>query len=89
MIPANVEIVLDRQAIKEYIHKKLDEEIKEALWLVDVDRLCQLTCMSKRYLEDEILSDVRMRAIERRKGRKRWYQAHKALKVIDEITSEW
>lgn len=89
MIPANVEIALDRQAIKEYIHKKLDEEIKDVLWLVDVDRLCQLTCMSKRYLEEEILSDVRMRSIERRKGRKRWYLALKALEVIDEITSEW
>ena len=89
MIPANLEITLDRQAIKEYIHRKLEKEIQEVLWLVDVDRICQLTCMSKRYLEDEILSDVRMRAIERRKGRKRWYPARKALEVVDEITSEW
>lgn len=29
MIPTTVEIALDRLAIKEYIHKKLDEEIQE------------------------------------------------------------
>lgn len=89
MIPANVEITLDRQAIKEYIHRKLDEEIKETLWFVDVEKMAELTCMSKRYLEQEILSDVRMRAFERRKGRKRWYPAKQALEVIEEITFNW
>lgn len=89
MIPANIEIAIDRQAIKDYIHNKLDEEVRETLWFVDVDKLCQLTCMSKRYLEDEILSDVRMRAIERRKERKRWYPAKQALAVIEEITYNW
>lgn len=89
MIPANVEIALDRQVIKEYVHRKIDKEIRETLWFVDVDKLCQLTCMSKRYLEQEILSDPRMRAIERRKDRKRWYPARKAEEVIDEITFNW
>ncbi|MEK4023520.1 hypothetical protein [Sporosarcina sp. FSL W7-1283] len=89
MIPARVEIELDKQAIKEYIHKQLDQEIRETLWFVDVDKLCQLTCMSKRYLEQEILSDVRMRAIERRKERKRWYPAKQAQEVIEEITLDW
>lgn len=89
MIPANVEVTLDRQAIKDYIHNQLDKEIRETLWLVDVEKLCQLTCMSKRYLEDEILSDTRMRAIERRKERKRWYPAKQALAIIDEITYNW
>lgn len=89
MIPATVEITLDRQAIKEYIHKKLDEEIRETLWFVDVEKLCQLTCMSKRYLEQEILSDARMKAIERRKERKRWYPAKQAQEIIDEITYNW
>lgn len=45
--------------------------------------------MSKRYLEDEVISDVRMKAIEIRKNRKRWWPAEKAFEVIMEITSEW
>lgn len=89
MIPANVEVKIDEQAIKEYILQKLNEEIRETLWFVDVEKLCQLTSMSKRFLDDAILSDVRMRAIERRKGRKRWYPAKQALEVIEEITYNW
>lgn len=89
MIPANVEISFDKKAVKEYLQQKLDEEVREVLWFVDVEKLCQLTSMSKRFLEDAVLSDVRMRAIERRKERKRWYPAKQALEIIDEITFNW
>jgi len=45
--------------------------------------------MSKRFLEDEILSDPRMRVIERRKSRKRWWFYKQAVEVIKEIVDEW
>lgn len=86
---ANVQIELNQEEIREYLKKKLDEEIRETLWLVDVEKMVELTCMSKRYLEQEILSDVRMRAIERRKNKKRWYPAKQAFEIIDEITFSW
>jgi len=89
MIPAKVEIELDRNAVKEYIQKQLNDEIREVLWFVDIEKLSQLTCMSKRYLEDEILSDPRVKIHERKKNRKRWWPAHPTFKAIDEITSEW
>lgn len=89
MTIAQVQIEVNQSEIRKYINEKLDDEIKEVLWFVDVEKLVSLTCMSKRYLEDEVLSDVRMRSIERRKGRKRWYPAKLALEVLDEITSSW
>ncbi|MDM5351576.1 hypothetical protein QUF65_11820 [Lysinibacillus sphaericus] len=89
MIPSQIEVNLDKKAIQEHIEKQLNEAIQSQLWLVSVERLVQLTDMSKRWLEDEILCDPRMRAIERKKNRKRWYLAQQAFEVINEITSEW
>ncbi|WP_336635371.1 hypothetical protein [Lysinibacillus fusiformis] len=89
MIPANIEVNLDSQAIQRYVHKQLDSAIQAQLWLVDLDKMAELTCMSKRWLEDEIISDVRMKAIEIRKNRKRWWLARQAFEIINEITSEW
>ena len=89
MTIANVQIEVNQSEVRQYINKKLDEEIKEVLWLVDVERIVELTCMSKRFLEDTILSDPRMRVIERRKNKKRWYPAKQAFEVIEEITFDW
>lgn len=89
MIPANIEVTLDRRAIRNYIERKLEEEIRETLWLVDMKKLAELLCMSERYVEEMIANDVRMRAIERRKARKRWWPYKQAMQVVEEITSEW
>ncbi|OKL36226.1 hypothetical protein [Domibacillus mangrovi] len=89
MIPSKVEVPLDKQAVRQYIEKRLDEEIREALWLVDLDKMAELTCMSKRFLESDIVCDVRMRAIEVRKNRKRWWPYQQAFEIVNEITREW
>lgn len=89
MLPMNIEVNLDKQAVRQYIQKQLDEEIQQTLWLVDLDKIAELTCMSKRWLEDEVISDIRMKAIEIKKNRKRWWPARQAFEVIVSITSEW
>lgn len=89
MLPANIELQLDKQAIRQYIEKRLDEEVRETLWLVDLEKMAELMCMSRRFLESDIVCDVRMRAIEIKKSRKRWWPARQAFEVISEITSEW
>lgn len=89
MIPANIEVSLDGQAIQQYVDKKIDDAIQAQMWLVDLEKISELTCMSKRWLEDEIISDVRMKAIEIKKNRKRWWPAKQAFEVINELTSEW
>lgn len=89
MIPAQVQVNVDEQAIKEYIQQQLDQTIHETLLLVDLDKLATMTSMSKRFLEDEILCDPRMRLIERRKSRKRWWLYKPAIDVIQEIVEEW
>jgi len=89
MIPANIEVNLDKQAIREYIEKRLDEELREVLWLIDLNKMAELMSMSPRFLESEVVSDVRMRAIEIKKSRKRWWPARQAFEVISAITNEW
>ncbi|MEY2373425.1 hypothetical protein [Lysinibacillus capsici] len=92
MLPTNAEQSFDKQSAQKYVKKKLNEAIDEALWelwYVDADKLSALTCMSKRWLEDEIFCDVRMRAIEVRKVKKRWWPVKEAREVMKEITSEW
>ena len=69
--------------------KEIDQQLHETLLMVDLEKLVVITSMSKRFLEDEILSDARMRLIERRRNRKRWWFYKQALEVITEIVDEW
>ncbi|MGH0667921.1 hypothetical protein [Bacillus paranthracis] len=89
MIPANVQVNIDEKAIKEYILQQIDQQFHETILMVDLEKLAVITSMSKRFLEDEILSDPRMRLIERRRNRKRWWFYKQALEVIVEIVNEW
>ncbi|HFK1727390.1 MULTISPECIES: hypothetical protein [Bacillus cereus group] len=89
MIPANVQVNIDEKAIKEYIQQQIDQQIHETLLMVDLEKLAVITSMSRRFLEDEILSDPRMRLIERRRNRKRWWFYKEALEVVTEIVDEW
>lgn len=89
MVPAQVQIEVDQKQIRDFIEKELQKQINQQLLLVDVNKLAELTCMSVRYLEDEILTDPRVRIHERRKNRKRWWLAEPTFKAIDTITAEW
>lgn len=89
MFPAKLEVVVDEQLIKDEVKKQVSSIVFNQLWFVDLEKIAELSSMSKRYLEDEVISDVRMKAIEIRKNRKRWWPAEKAFEVIMEITSEW
>lgn len=89
MIPAKIEVVVDEQLIKDEVKKQVSSIVFNHLWFVDLEKIAELSSMSKRYLEDEVISDVRMKAIEIRKNRKRWWPAKKAFEVIMEITNEW
>lgn len=90
MIPsAEVNISVDEQALKEYIDKELSKHIHQQMVLVDINKLAEVTCMSVRYLEDEILNDPRVRVHEVRKNRKRWWVAQPVFKAIVDIVSDW
>lgn len=82
-------IQIDEKAVKEYIEEQLQKQVNQQLFLVDINKLSELTCMSIRYLEDEILSDPRVKIHERRKNRKRWWLAEQTFKAIEEIIDEW
>ena len=89
MIPAQLSVNIDETAIKDYIHKQLDQQIQESLLLIDLKKMAEITSMSPRYLEEQILKDPRMRLIERRKDSKRWWIYKEAVSVIQAILDEW
>lgn len=84
-----INVQIDKRAIQQHIEKQLDDCIQAQLWFVDAEKIASLTCMSVRFLNEDILTDPRMRVIEKRKNRKRWWPAKQALEVINEIMSEW
>lgn len=89
MIPASVEVTIDEKAVREYIQHQIKDYTREAMLLIDIERLAEITSMSRRFLEDEILNDPRMKLLERRKSRKRWWFYQPSLEVIKEIVDEW
>lgn len=89
MIPAQVQVSIDEKAVQKFIEGELQKQINQQMLLVDINKLSELTCMSVRYLEDELLRDPRVRVHERKKNRKRWWLAQPTFKAIEEIVSEW
>lgn len=86
---SNVTIGLNMPELKEYIQQSIDSQIRDTFIMVDVDTLVKMTCMSKRFLEEEMLKDPRVKILERRKSKKRYYLYPEIVEVIREITEEW
>lgn len=84
-------IQLDENLVKEEIKEQVQQILKDTteLWLWDVETLAKKMSMSNAFVEEEFLRDPRMKRIEIRKSRKRWYQVDEAKKVIQEIMNEW
>lgn len=87
---AEVNIDVDQSEIREYINQKLDETLKNALFVWDIEEMSKRTCMSKSFLENEFLHDPRMKLLERRKEKgKRFWFYEQSLEVMKEIMDEW
>lgn len=90
MIPtANVSVEIDEQAIKQYIQSELDKSIHQNLLFIDINKLVEITSCSKRWLEEELLQDPRIKVCERRKNRKRLWLYPDVAKAIKAIADEW
>lgn len=87
---AEVNIDVDQSEIRQYINQKLDETLKNALFVWDIEEMSKRTCMSKSFLENEFLHDPRMKLLERRKEKgKRFWFYEQSLEVMKEIMDEW
>lgn len=86
---AQVQVKINEKEVRDFIERELQKQINQQLLLVDINKLSELTCMSPRYLEDEILTDPRVRIHERRKSRKRWWIYEPTMKAIISIIDEW
>lgn len=89
MFPGKVQIDIDEKEVQKYIEEQLQKQVHQQLLLADINKLSEITCMSVRYLEDEILSDPRVRMHERKKNRKRWWIAQPTFEAIKNIVDEW
>jgi hypothetical protein len=87
---AEINLNVNNEELRKHINEKLDESINEALFTWDIEQMSKRTCMSKSFLENEILRDPRMKLLERRKekGKRFWFYEESKL-VIREIMDEW
>jgi phage pi2 protein 07 len=87
---AEINVSLDNEAIRAHINQKLEEALHESLFTWDIDQMSKRTCMSKSFLEKEILCDPRMKLLERRKEKGKRYWFYKESKqVLKQILDEW
>ncbi|MGA3678231.1 hypothetical protein [Lysinibacillus agricola] len=89
MIPANVQINIDEKAIKKYIQEQIDSQIRETILFIDIEGLVKITNFSKRFLEDAVLSDPRVKQFQRQRARKRFWFYEPTIEAIKEIVDEW
>ncbi|WP_440896273.1 hypothetical protein ACS127_17390 [Amphibacillus sp. Q70] len=85
---ATVKVEVNESEIIEHIKQRVDALADGFFIMLDVDTLAKRMCLSKRFIEDELLSDVRIKAIERKKSRKRMYFTDELIPVIKEIVYE-
>jgi len=86
---AQVQVAIDQEEVKKYIHKQLNENIRHELLFIDINGLAEITSCSRRWLEEELLHDPRIRLCERRKNRKRLWLYEDVVEAIKEISEEW
>lgn len=89
MIPAQIEVNIDKTEIRKYIEKRLDEEVRETFLLIDLKKMAELLCMSERYITDELLYDPRIRSCEVKRNRKRWWYYGPFKKALEEVLQDW
>jgi hypothetical protein len=84
----NIEISLDERQITQIIEKKIDDNIRQSLLFIDINRLAEITTFSRSTLEKKVLHDERMKLIERRLDRKRVWYYKEAMEVLREMADE-
>lgn len=52
-----IKISLDEKALRDFVEQEVSKQIHQQLVLIDINKLAEVTCMSVKYLEDEILRD--------------------------------
>lgn len=84
------QVQLDEQEIQRQINERLDQIFRDTLILWDINEMSKRLCMSKSFLEENILHDPRMRLLERRKqnGKRFWFY-EQSVSVIRDILDEW
>lgn len=87
---AQINIDIDQKQVREYVNQKLDEAINQTLFTWDINKMSEMTCMSKSFLEQNVLCDPRMKLLERKKEKgKRYWFYKESLEVLREIMDEW
>ncbi|QPA56107.1 hypothetical protein [Lysinibacillus sphaericus] len=89
MIPAQVQVDIDEKEIRNYIQQQLDECIRETILFIDIEGLVRITNFSKRFLEDAILSDPRVKQHQRQRARKRFWFYEPTIAAIKDIVNDW
>ncbi|KAB2334295.1 hypothetical protein [Bacillus mesophilum] len=90
MTIAKINVDVDQAEIKNQINEKIALTLNEVLFTWDIDQMSKRTCMSKSFLENEFLSDPRMKLLERRKEKgKRYWFYEESKQVMKQIMDEW
>lgn len=89
MIPAQIQVDLNQEEIKQYIKQQLDQQVRRELLFIDINGLVEITSCSHGWLEEHIIPDARMKSAERRKNRKRLWIFEEAKQALLDIADEW
>lgn len=90
MTVVNLHMEVDHKEVERLLNEKLNAIIENELVYWDLNQMSKRLCMSKSFLEMEIIPDPRMRLLERRKERgKRYWPYKESVEVVHTIMDEW
>lgn len=86
----NTHIEMNKAEIQKHIKEQLDMEKRELFLYWDISEMMRQTCMSKSFLENEFLHNMRMIVHQRRKYKgKRYWLYKESVEAMHEIMNEW
>lgn len=87
---AKINVSINQDEIRKYINEQINQELRQALVFWDINRMSEMTCLSKSFIENEFLNDIRMKRLERRKEKgKRIWPFEESVKALQAIMDEW
>jgi len=84
----SVSIEVDPEQVKAIVEQQLKEITQQKIILMDSERFMDLFSFNKRFFEEHIAGDSRIKQFERKRSRKRYWLAQPTIEMVLQIVNE-
>ena len=84
----SVSIEVNPEQVQAIVEQQLKEITQQKIILMDSERFMDLFSFNKRFFDEHIASDPRVKQFERKRSRKRYWLAQPTIEMVLQIVNE-